>query len=186
MKTPMITLAAALLAAGSFYLLAAEEHHEKRPYAAATPKTATPDSSPEAARYRNECGACHMAYQPALLPKRSWQKGMTGLETHFGTDATLEPTDHRTIAAYLEANAADVRPQGKHMAKIAASLASDAPMQMTRSSYFVRKHRKIPARAVAQPEVNSLANCNACHTKAEIGSYREREINIPNYGRWDD
>lgn len=186
MKTPMITLAAGLLAAGSFYLLAAEEHHDKRPYAAVTTKTAAPDSSPGAARYRNECGACHMAYQPALLPKRSWQKVMTGLETHFGTDATLEPTDHRTIAAYLEANAADVRPQGKHMAKIAASLASDAPMQMTRSSYFVREHRKIPARAVAQPEVNSLANCNACHTKAETGSYREREINIPNYGRWDD
>ena len=186
MKIPMTTLAAALLAAGSFYLLAAEEHHEERPYTAATAKTAAQDNSPEAVLYRNECGACHMAYPPALLPKQSWRKVMDGLEAHFGTDATLEPADNRTIAAYLGTNAADVRPQGKHMAKIAASLASDAPMQMTHSSYFVREHRKIPARAVAQPEVKSLANCNACHTKAEAGSFREREINIPNYGRWDD
>jgi hypothetical protein len=26
----------------------------------------------------------------------------------------------------------------------------------------------------------------ACHTKADKGSYSEREINIPNYGKWED
>ena len=54
------------------------------------------------------------------------------------------------------------------------------------SQLNVREHREIPKKLILQPEVKSFANCNACHTKAESGSYREREIRIPNYGRWED
>ena len=43
---------------------------------------------PEA--YATECGACHLAYPPALLPARSWQRLMAGLDTHFGSDASLD------------------------------------------------------------------------------------------------
>ena len=34
-----------------------------------------------------ECGECHMAFQPALLPAESWRRIMTGLSDHFGEDA---------------------------------------------------------------------------------------------------
>ena len=35
-----------------------------------------------------ECGACHMAFQPQMLPKRSWGKIMSELPNHFGEDAS--------------------------------------------------------------------------------------------------
>ena len=142
--------------------------------------------TPQPALYKKECGSCHMAYQPGLLPQRSWEQMMTTLADHFGTDATLEPEERIGITAYLAANAADVRPGERHMAKIAASLSPEAPMRMTQSRYFVREHRRIPVRYISQPGVKSLANCNACHQNAEAGDYRERGILIPNYGRWDD
>jgi hypothetical protein len=34
--------------------------------------------------------------------------------------------------------------------------------------------------------VKSFANCNACHTRAAEGSFRERDIRIPGAGKWDD
>ena len=47
--------------------------------------------------YVSECAGCHMAYQPAFLPKRSWKKMMLTLEDHFGVDATMEKEDEVKI-----------------------------------------------------------------------------------------
>jgi len=196
MKKHLLITAAALMAAGSLYL-AADDRHERFDAARAVPlqkyadaktsqKLPQPPASEEAFLYQNECGACHMAYQPGLLPAASWSRVMATLEDHFGTDATLEKPDAVTIAAYLDTHAGDVMPASKHMRRIETSISADAPMQISKSGYFVKEHRKIPPRVIAQNEVKSLANCTACHTKAESGSFREREILIPNYGRWDD
>ncbi len=35
------------------------------------------------------CGAYHMAFQPQMLPERSWEKIMNELSDHFGEDASL-------------------------------------------------------------------------------------------------
>lgn len=166
----------------------AADRYENRPYDTpyGTPGTMDLTETEQAKLYKNECGSCHMAYQPGLLPKRSWQRVMTTLEDHFGTDATLDAADAQKIASYLNTHAANAMPTGKHMQKVATSVDPDAPMQISKTRYFVKEHRQIPLRYVKQPEVKSFANCNACHTKAESGSYREREIFIPNYGRWDD
>jgi hypothetical protein len=186
MKKSLLIAAASLLAAGSLYL-AADEHYEKHyDHKRIMPVGKPMPESKEAVLYKNECSACHMAYQPGLLPKHSWKRVMTTMEDHFGTDATLEPADAATIAAYLDAQAYGSAPASKHIRRIAASVSAGAPMQITKAGYFVKEHRRIPQRAIEQNEVKSLANCNACHSRAESGSYREREIFIPNYGRWDD
>ena len=164
------------------------DRYESRAYDTPYGAQRKPDltETEQAKLYKSECGSCHMAYQPGLLPKRSWQRVMTTLEDHFGTDATLERNDEQKIASYLNSHAANAMPTGKHMRKVATSVDPDAPMQISKTRYFVKEHRQIPLRYIEQPEVKSFANCNACHTKAESGSYREREIFIPNYGRWDD
>ncbi len=36
--------------------------------------------------YSEECGACHLAYPPSLLPQASWRGIMDGLADHFGED----------------------------------------------------------------------------------------------------
>src|SRR5512135_1196331 len=52
-------------------------------------------------QYRSECGSCHTLYSPGLLPARSWQKIMGGLDKHFGDDASLAPEVTAAIEKYL-------------------------------------------------------------------------------------
>lgn len=138
--------------------------------------------------YQKECGSCHFAYQPGLLTQRSWNRVMTTLDKHFGTDATLDENDTQLIGGYLAKFAADSgNAYYKYYQKLNRSVAPDeAPMRISELPYFVKEHRKIPARIIKQPEVKSLAHCQKCHTTAERGIYSERDIMIPGYGRWDD
>jgi hypothetical protein len=147
-----------------------------------------PDVAPVTNKlYQQECGSCHMAYQPGLLPARSWETTMRGLASHFGDNAELGAEERQAISEYLTANAAD-RAREKRARKIADSLGRvEAPPRITDTPYIRRKHDEIPVRLVKDnPNVKSLAQCNVCHTHAERGSYRESEINIPGYGRWKD
>lgn len=137
--------------------------------------------------YKSECASCHFAYQPGLLPAKSWQKLMGGLSNHFGTDASLDAADNTKILKYLVDNSAEKSTQYKRSRKINASIAeNETPIAVTKTKYFTRKHRRIPQRLITQKEVGSLSNCMACHTTADQGVYSERAIKVPNYGRWDD
>jgi len=137
--------------------------------------------------YKNECASCHFAYQPGLLPERSWIKLMSNLEDHFDTDASLEPEDNKKILRYLIDNSADKFTNYKRSRKINQSIRSyDTPIAVSQTPYFKKEHREIRKDLITQKEVKSLSNCMACHTTADKGIYSERYINIPNYGRWDD
>jgi len=137
--------------------------------------------------YQQECGSCHFAYPPGLLPARSWAQVMAGLGDHFGDSATLDTLDQQAIQEYLLYNAAD-RVKERRAVKIARSLPADeAPLRISEVPYIVQKHREIPARLIKDnAKVGSLSNCTACHTRADSGSFSEREIDIPGYGAWDD
>jgi len=126
------------------------------------------------AQYQKECASCHFGYQPALLNKASWEKVMGNLSDHFGTDASLGKVESAQILSYLVNNAGS--------GKITANNTS---MQITKSPYFIKEHRKISAKLIDQKEVGALANCLACHTTADKGNYSERAIVIPNHGRWE-
>jgi len=139
------------------------------------------------ARYAKECGSCHFAYPPGLLPARSWQKLMGKLADHFGDNAELPQEDAVALTGYLMQNAADRSSYGRSL-KIDDSLSPrQTPLRITQVPYIAGKHDEIPARLVTgNPKVRSLSNCTACHTRAETGSFSERDINIPGYGRWED
>jgi len=135
----------------------------------------------------NECGSCHFAYQAGLLPERSWVKIMGDLENHFDTDASLDTEDIKKILDYLVSNSAEKSTQYKRSRKINNSISKNStPVFISRTPYLQKKHREIPKRYITQKEVSSISNCKACHTKADKGSFSEREIFIPNYGSWDD
>lgn len=137
--------------------------------------------------YINECASCHFAYQPGLLPERSWVKLMANLQNHFDTDATLDSQEHQKILRYLVDNSADKATNYKRSRKINNSIrAYDTPIAVSDTPYFTKEHRKIRKDLIEQKEVKSISNCIACHTSADRGIYGERYINIPNYGRWDD
>lgn len=121
------------------------------------------------AKLQQECGACHMAYAPGLLPAASWRKIMSGLDKHFGTDATLSAPENREITAYLVDHASN------------RWLAPSAPLRITEAIWFQRKHdgHEIAAAVWNRPAVKSRANCQACHIDAEKGDFDEHRVRIP-------
>ncbi len=139
------------------------------------------------ARYAQECGACHFAYQPGLLTARSWQKLLAApaLADHFGDNAELDEVVRQEIENYAVANAAD-RSNYKRSRKIAAATPADAaPLRITENSYLKRKHEALPSELVTgNPQVKSLSNCNACHTRAAAGIYDDDTVFIKGHGRW--
>ena len=118
--------------------------------------------------YRKNCVECHFAFQPGLLPKRSWEKMMqpVALANHFGDNAELAENDRAEISSYLVHNAAD-NSDYKRSKKMMRSIRGDeTPLRITEVRYFKIKHNEVPSRLVAgNPKVKSLANCAACHLK---------------------
>ena len=128
--------------------------------------------------YKEQCGACHLAYQPALLPSESWRKILSGLEDHNGTEVVIEAEDISIIEQYLKDNAAEVS-SAKRAAKIMRSLKGQAPTRITEIPYIRRKHHEIPADVVERESVGSFSKCNACHVTADRGIYKDDYVSIP-------
>lgn len=119
--------------------------------------------------YQQECGACHVAYPPGMLPAASWQRLMGNLPRHFGTDASLDAPAQKDVAAWIVANAGTYR-----------RVREEPPQdRITRSAWFIRKHDEISAAAWKVPAVKSAANCVACHPQAEKGNFNEHDVRIP-------
>lgn len=137
--------------------------------------------------YIKECGSCHFAYQPGLLPASSWNKIMSNLENHYNNDASISSANLQTLTKYLNDNSAEKNMQYKRSNKIVASIASgQIPDSISTTPYIARKHSEIKKSLITQPEVKGLFNCIACHKTADKGLYGERDINIPHYGKWED
>lgn len=117
---------------------------------------------------QKECKACHMLYQPGLMPAASWQRLMTGLKDHFGENAELDQATADTVLAYLTANAAKPLPAPK-------SAAGEAPpIRIIEMPWFVRKHHRkdrISPVSLARNNAKSPSDCAACHKRAEMGDY---------------
>ncbi|MFN3543289.1 MAG: diheme cytochrome c [Thiobacillus sp.] len=129
--------------------------------------------------WQQECASCHLAYPPALLPKASWRRLMGGLDTHFGENASLDPATQADILRFLEANAADSgtsRIGGKVMQRMGAH---EAPLRITETRWFVKKHDEVPRATWARKSIGSAANCAACHRQAEKGIFDEDTVTIP-------
>jgi hypothetical protein len=118
-----------------------------------------------------ECGACHMAFQPAFLPARAWRRMMDGLADHFGEDASLPPATAAKVRDYLTSNAGDA--DGRGMARKYMREASETSLRITENPKFVQKHRRITEAEWKSPKVVTRSNCPACHKAADAGWYED-------------
>ena len=135
---------------------------------------------PEGKTYIEECGGCHTAYAPGLLPARSWNKIMSGLSRHFGDDASLDAKTREQLTAALVALAADSSAANPLMQRINAAIpASITPDRISQSGFFGFMHDEVPNSIWRRPRIGTPSNCMACHTKTEAGRYLEREVQIP-------
>ncbi|MFM7024796.1 MAG: diheme cytochrome c [Limnohabitans sp.] len=119
--------------------------------------------------YTAECASCHTAYPPGMLPARSWQRIMNGLEQHYGTDASLDAATVQQLSGWLQAHAGTYK-----------RVAEEPPQdRITRSAWFVRKHDEVQPAVWTLPSVKSAANCAACHTGADQGDYDDDNLRMP-------
>lgn len=121
---------------------------------------------------KRECGPCHMAFQPLLLPQRSWILLMNNLSDHFGESANLNEGDRREILGYLTGGAADVT-LSRAGVKILRNLKADeTPLRITDLLHWRRKHGGNDyARMMETAKAKSKADCIPCHRDADSGNY---------------
>lgn len=183
-KLFFITLLISLIAGYSATLIADNDEHEGREHKGKGAKTGFVVSD---ATYLKECGSCHFAYQPDLLPSASWDGLMGGLDKHFGENAELPAETQKTLLAYLTSHAAD-KSSSWYAVKFMKSLkAGVIPSKISEIPYFIKEHREVPKKLIADnPDVKSISFCNKCHTDADTGGYSEHKLNIPNHGVWKD
>lgn len=135
---------------------------------------------PRGKAYVNECGSCHVAYAPGLLPARSWRKMMAELGDHFGEDASVLEPVWLALLKDLEDMAADGAFADMRMRRIAGSVPVDmAPQRITETDFFKAMHDDVPKHFWKRPAIKSSGNCAACHPRASEGRFGELEIRIP-------
>jgi hypothetical protein len=137
--------------------------------------------------YQSECGACHLAYPPMMLPAVSWQATIATLEDHFGENAELDRETSAQIQSFLGNYAAAYGSGGYAERMWRATRGKAAPLRITETDYFVGQHHEIPLTMVKDnTEVGSFSRCEACHVHATEGSFDEHEVRIAGHGEWDD
>ena len=119
--------------------------------------------------YKQECAACHMAYPPGLLPAKSWTRIMSGLDKHYGSDASLDAASVQQISRWLQTEAGSYK-------RVAEAPPED---RITRSAWFVSKHRKLGPQVWQHAAVKSAANCAACHSGAAKGDFDDDGVTLP-------
>jgi hypothetical protein len=149
-----------------------DHHNASKKY---NKKYLTPVNNPT---YAEECGACHFAYQPELLPSGSWEKIMVGLDDHFGEEVEIDIESINVISGYLISNSAE-KSSAKRAVKIVRSLRGRTPIRISEIPYIIEKHDEVDPKVFSRESIGSLANCTACHITAEKGIYDDVNVVIP-------
>jgi hypothetical protein len=104
-----------------------------------------------------------------MLPAASWRRVMTGLDKHYGTDASLDPATVTQLSTWLQTHAGTYK-------RVSTEPPED---RITRSPWFERKHRQVDPAVWKLPSVKSPAQCAACHTGAEQGDFDDDRLRLP-------
>ena len=149
-----------------------EKEHDREHHRSIRP------ASPLNENYKSNCGGCHLAYPPELLPASSWSNLLARLDNHFGESLSLDDPTKEEVRKYLTENAAD-RSGTKTAGKILRDLGGAYPVRITEVPYIQRKHREISPEVFKRKAVGSFSNCLACHKAAEQGDFKDDRAAIP-------
>lgn len=165
-----------LLAAAAATFAAAYLHASGWSEGYASQRAAARASRPARDVWMMECGGCHLAYPPSMLPQRSWDRMLQEQADHFGEDLSLRPA---TVAALL-AHARQPRPVPWASARLARSAPpGQAPQRITELRFWRRAHRALPDAAFRPPVSAGKHDCDACHVDAASGIFQPRMIQRP-------
>jgi cytochrome b len=132
--------------------------------AAAASLAAIPGPGPEQqadATWARECGDCHLAYPPGLLPARSWQ-ALLASEDHFGEVLGLGPDTVTALSAWAAPRSAEAG-WDEHAVRIARSVPPEqVPQKITELPWWKELHQ-------GSPEAD--LRCEDCHERAAWGQF---------------
>lgn len=163
-----------IFASASYYFYDYITQTTERPFLAFTS-----DPLPDNQAWQDACGECHLAYHPTLLPARAWQRILNEQDTHFDEDLSLDEAVIVEIRQFLTANASE---QGLTEAahKMINSIPADsAPLRITETKYWRKKHSDIDDKFWNSDLVGSKANCEACHRDAKQGWFEDSNMQLP-------
>ena len=129
--------------------------------------------------YTDECGSCHLAFDPALLPARSWERMLTEQGRHFGEDLYLDPATITDLRDWLTTNAAEAG-RNESAVRVAASVPlADSPQRITTLPWWEAIHADISDAVWERADIGGPLRCGACHPDAEEGRFDPTRIDIP-------
>ncbi|MEZ5458528.1 MAG: hypothetical protein R3E65_04085 [Steroidobacteraceae bacterium] len=171
-RAPWVAVASigALLVAGLALTARADDDEGRRQ--ASVPAVPSAPAA-DIALWREECGACHVAYPARMLPAADWRRIMSTLDRHFGTDASLDAAAVARIESYLT-RAGSTRAV-ERPAAVGKPAVAELP-RITTQRWFLREHDSIPPSTWKDKRVGSAARCDACHLNAAQGRFDERDI----------
>lgn len=134
---------------------------------------------PDNALWRQECGDCHLAYHPTLLPARSWDAMLAGQDDHFGEELFLDEETVTELQAFLFNNAAE-----SHLTEPAWKIdrsvpPTEIPLRITETRYWRNKHQDIDEQYWRSDQIAGKGDCTACHLDAEEGWFEDSAMRLP-------
>jgi len=131
--------------------------------------------------YLKECGSCHFAYSPGLLPAASWARIMSQPDKHFGDNIKLDATTSEAISRYLADNAADKSPYlGSQI--LVEKINPKSPPVRVMSVPRLRDKHYVMKEVIAKNgniKVRTFHNCDGCHQAAAKGDFGYAELVVP-------
>ncbi len=129
--------------------------------------------------WQSECSDCHLAYHPSLLPSRSWQRIFKEQSEHFGDDLALDEETLTELGNFAinyaaETEVTEIAWKINHTVPL-----HDIPLRITETTYWKKQHHEIEDIIWQQQNVNSKANCSACHLDAKQGTFEDGAMRIP-------
>jgi cytochrome b len=129
--------------------------------------------------WEEECGSCHLAYHPSLLPASSWEALLQKQNKHFGEDLMLDSEVVKQLTDYAVSNSAEhglTEPARKIMDW---NKSTATPLRITETRYWIHKHKEIDDKVWQQSNVNGKGQCDACHSDANQGWFEDSKMAIP-------
>jgi hypothetical protein len=134
---------------------------------------------PKDPAYLKECGSCHTAFSPQLLPAASWRKVMASLDNHFGDSAKVDAATQEAITRYLVDNAADHANSDESHTIMRSLGPGDVPARITEVPFIAGVHAAaLDPLWNGQPRPKRLTECEVCHVRAPRGDYRIQAFTV--------
>lgn len=125
--------------------------------------------------WTSECGGCHLAYHPSLLPERSWSKLFATQGSHFGEDLALEGATLEHLEDFAVSHAAE-RLDSPVAWKMATTIEPDAaPVRITETAYWRERHERLDEATWKRVH---RSDCGACHKDAVRGTFAPGAIEV--------